>query len=64
MDETPKYITLTEAAKVAPGRPSTSCLWRWCRKGVISRNGERVRLKHAQIRAEAVHHGWLGGSCR
>jgi len=42
-------ITLTEAAKVTPGRPSTNCLWRWCRRGVLSRGGERVRLEHRRI---------------
>lgn len=42
-------ITLTEATKIAPGRPSTNCLWRWCRRGVISRGGERIRLQHRRI---------------
>jgi hypothetical protein len=46
---TENYITLTEAAKIAPGRPSTNCIWRWCRRGVKSRNGERVRLQHVRI---------------
>ena len=42
-------ITITEAAHLAPGRPSTNCVWRWCRKGVKSRAGERVRLEHRRI---------------
>jgi hypothetical protein len=42
-------ITLTEAAKLMPGRPSTNCLWRWCRRGVLSRGGERIRLEHRRI---------------
>jgi len=42
-------ITLTEAAKITPGRPSTNCLWRWCRRGVLSRGGERIRLEHRRI---------------
>jgi len=42
-------ITLTEATKITPGRPSTNCLWRWCRRGVLSRGGERVRLEHRRI---------------
>ncbi len=42
-------ITLTEATKITPGRPSTNCLWRWCRRGVLSRGGERVRLEHQRI---------------
>ncbi|MBW7906227.1 MAG: DUF1580 domain-containing protein [Phycisphaerae bacterium] len=44
-----EYITLTEAAKIAPGRPSTNCIWRWCRRGVKARGGERVRLQHVRI---------------
>jgi len=44
-----EYITLTQAAKLTPGRPSTNCLWRWCRRGVIARNGERIRLEHVRI---------------
>jgi len=43
------YITLTQAAKLAPGRPSINCLWRWARKGVLARSGRRVRLGHVRI---------------
>ncbi|RIK57260.1 MAG: hypothetical protein DCC63_14865 [Nitrospira sp.] len=43
------YLSITRVAKLAPGRPSTNCIWRWCRKGVLSRSGERVRLKHIRI---------------
>lgn len=43
------YITLTEATKIAPGRPSVNCVWRWCRKGVLSRGGDRVRLTHSRM---------------
>jgi hypothetical protein len=43
------YITLTEAAKIAPGRPSANCIWRWCRRGVLARGGERIRLQHARV---------------
>lgn len=46
MDE---HLTLTEAAKIAPGRPSTNCMWRWCRRGVLSRSGERVHLRHVRV---------------
>ena len=42
-------ISLAEAAKIAPGRPSTNCVWRWCRKGVLSRGGERIRLQHQRV---------------
>lgn len=40
------HLTLAQASRIAPGRPSTNCLWRWCRRGVLARNGERVRLEH------------------
>lgn len=43
------FITLTEATKITPGRPSPNCLWRWCRRGVLSRGGERIRLEHRRI---------------
>ena len=44
-----EYVTLSGAAKVAPGRPSANCMWRWCRKGVRSRGGEIVRLEHIRL---------------
>lgn len=27
-------LSLTEAAKVAPGRPHLATVWRWCQRGV------------------------------
>ncbi len=42
-------ITLAAAAKVAPGRPSANAIWRWCRKGVLSRGGTYVRLRHVRL---------------
>jgi hypothetical protein len=44
-----QHIRLDEAAKIAPGRPSTKCLWQWCRKGMLARSGERIRLPHIRI---------------
>jgi len=41
-----EFITLARAAQAAPGRPSANALWRWCRRGVLARSGERVRLRH------------------
>lgn len=49
MHENQQLITMTEAANRTPGRPSTNCIWRWCRKGVLTRKGERIRLQHARI---------------
>lgn len=42
----PSYISLAAAAKRSPGTPHVSAVWRWCRRGVLSRTGERIRLKH------------------
>jgi hypothetical protein len=42
-------ITLSQAARAAPGRPSPNCVWRWCRRGVVARTGQRVRLRHVRI---------------
>lgn len=44
-----EHITLTQAAKLAPGRPSSNCVWRWCRQGVKAASGQRVRLKHMRF---------------
>ena len=40
------YIDLTQAAKLSPGRPHVASVWRWCRRGVKTRSGGRVRLEH------------------
>lgn len=40
------YLTLIEACGIAPGRPSVNCFWRWCRKGILARNGQRIRIRH------------------
>lgn len=45
----PQYITLTEIANITPGRPSANCVWRWCRRGVKSRTGERIHLQHVRM---------------
>lgn len=44
-----QYLSLSDVAKLAPGRPSTNCVWRWCRKGVKARSSERIRLQHIRI---------------
>lgn len=44
-----QHLTLAQAAKLAPGRPSANCVWRWCREGVKAKSGERVRLKHTRF---------------
>lgn len=44
-----EHLTLAQAAKLAPGRPSANCVWRWCREGVKAASGQRVRLKHVRF---------------
>ena len=52
MQQLEDLMTLGQAAKVAPGRPSSNCLWRWCRRGVLARTGERVHLQHVRVGAK------------
>ncbi len=47
-DDMASLIPLGRAAAIVPGHPSTSTVWRWCRKGVMARNGQRVRLEHVR----------------
>ena len=63
MGVTTDLLTLSEAAKRCPAlhkqapkagprsksRPATMRLWRWCRGGVLARNGQKVRLKHYRV---------------
>ena len=49
LHDSDEHLTLTEASKIAPGRPSTNCIWRWCRRGVLSRTGDRVYLRHVRV---------------
>ncbi len=61
MHETQELITLTQAAALAPGRPSVNCIWRWCRKGVLARDRSRVRLRHVRIGGKLYTTArWLG----
>ncbi len=47
-DPTP-LISLTEAAHQVTGNPSASAVWRWCRRGVLGRDGTRIRLEHRRV---------------
>ena len=44
-----EHLTLVEAARRTPGHPSANAVWRWCRKGVLSRSGQRIRLDHVRV---------------
>ncbi len=43
------YLTLSQAAQLLPGRPSACAVWRWGRKGIKARGGERVKLQHIRL---------------
>ena len=42
------YLSISEAARKSPGKPSPSAVWRWARTGIKARNGTRVRLSHVR----------------
>jgi hypothetical protein len=46
MDE---YITLSQAARRLPQRTHTAAVWRWCRRGILTRNGQRIYLDHVRL---------------
>lgn len=39
-------LDMKEAARILPSRPSSAVVWRWCRKGVLARDGQRIFLEH------------------
>ncbi len=47
--ETVAYIGLAQAARLAPTRPSPNAVWRWCRRGLVARSGERIKLRHVRV---------------
>jgi hypothetical protein len=49
MHDDTQTISLTQAAKLAPGRPSANCMWRWARRGVLARSGQRIKLEHLRV---------------
>lgn len=46
-----EYITFEQAAEIAPTKPTSSAIWRWARRGLTSRSGEVVRLRHIRVGA-------------
>ena len=42
------YLTMAQAAHRCPSRPHPSAIYRWARRGLKSRSGELVRLKHVR----------------
>lgn len=53
-----KYLSLSEVCKAVPpieGRHiHASAAWRWCRRGVLARNGQRIRLEHTRFGRRVV----------
>jgi len=45
----PHYLTIAEAARSLPNKPAPSTVWRWCRRGVKARSGQRVYLDHVRL---------------
>lgn len=43
------FLTLSQAARFVPGKTSPNAVWRWCRRGVLARSGERVHLQHVRL---------------
>jgi len=44
-----EYLTIKQIAQLCPGNPKASTVWRWCRKGVETANGTRIRLQHVRV---------------
>ncbi len=42
-------LSFGQAAALLPSRPSVHTVWRWCRKGVKARTGQRVHLDHVRF---------------
>lgn len=42
-------LTISEAANECPRRTSATSIWRWARKGLKARTGERVHLRHVRV---------------
>ena len=40
-----EFLTLAQAARKVPGKPSTATCWRWTTSGFLARNGQRIRLR-------------------
>src|SRR5688500_12408869 len=48
MEDREKFISVEEAAKLIPTNPSPVSVWRWMRRGVKSRGGGTVHLRHVR----------------
>jgi hypothetical protein len=46
-----EYIDLTAAAQLTPHRVTPATVWRWARRGIMTRIGHVVQLRHVRIGA-------------
>lgn len=44
-----EYITLSEAAALAPRPPTAGAVWRWARRGLPTSDGRRIHLRHVRV---------------
>lgn len=44
-----EYITLSQANLLLPIKLSVGTLWKWCRHGIRSKSGTRIRLRHSRF---------------
>lgn len=47
-------IPLSKVQSIIPKRLNHSTIWRWCKQGVKTPNGERVRLAHSKAGGRIV----------
>jgi hypothetical protein len=46
--EATALLTFSQAGQLCPGHPHGSTVWRWARKGVVTRSSQRIRLAYVQ----------------
>ncbi len=44
-----QYLTTGQAAKLIPGKPCATTVWRWCTSGWKAANGAKVKLQCAKF---------------
>jgi hypothetical protein len=49
INNTDDLLTLNQVAQAAPVPTSYFVVWGWCRRGVRTRSGTRIRLPHVRI---------------
>ena len=51
---TQNYLTLSQAANSLQQKTQRASVWRWCRYGLKSVNGQKIYLKHYRIGREIL----------